>query len=210
MSVDRSKTFSVQIGIAGRVKGCASGAMNVRPQPPAPRAALAAEPIAEQIAGLQPRLLQFALSLARDPEEASDLAQETVTRALGSLWRFTPGTNLRAWLFTILRNLYLNRQRAANRHAPIVALDDFAAGLAADGPVDPVCHQALLRADLERVREAFRRLPPVFAVPLHLTTVEGLSYAEAARILDVPIGTVMSRIHRGRRLLLALLAERQP
>jgi RNA polymerase sigma-70 factor (ECF subfamily) len=169
-----------------------------------------AEPIAEQIAALQPRLLHFALSLTRDQDRASDLAQETVARALGSVWRFTPGTNLRAWLFTILRNLHLNRQRAANGHAQIVSLDNFAAELATDGPTDPVCQQALVHADLERVREAFRRLPPVFAVPLHLTAVEGLSYAEAAKIVDVPIGTVMSRIHRGRRLLLALLTEGAP
>ena len=167
--------------------------------------------IAEQIAALQPRLFRFAWSLSRDPEEAADLAQETVLRALGSQWRFTPGTNLKAWLFRILRNLYLSRQRSASAHAETVLFDDLDANLGlADRQANPVEQAVIVKAQLEDVLAAFRSLPALYAAPLHLTAVEGLTYAATARILDIPIGTVMSRVYRGRRLLLIRLAERAP
>ena len=167
--------------------------------------------IADQIAALQPRLCRFAWSLCRDREEAADLAQETVLRALGSQWRFTPGTNLKAWLFRILRNLYLSRQRSASAHAQTVLFDDLDANLGlADPQANPVERSVIVKADLEDVLAAFRRLPALYAAPLHLTAVEGLTYAETARILDIPTGTVMSRVYRGRRLLLARLAEQAP
>ena len=167
--------------------------------------------IAEQIAALQPRLFRFAWSLSRDPEEAADLAQETVLRALSSQWRFTPGTNLKAWLFRILRNLYLSRRRSASAHAETVLFDDLDANLGlADRQANPVEQALLVKAQLEDVQAAFRRLPAMYAAPLHLTAVEGLTYAETARILDIPTGTVMSRIYRGRHLLLTRLAEQGP
>ena len=161
------------------------------------------EGVAGEIVDLQPRLLGFARSLTRDPEEAADLAQETTARALGALRSFSPGTNLRAWLFRILRNTYLNQRRAARRR-PSGPLDDLEA---ATGDVPTVEHDVLVRAELRVVLEAFRGLPERYARPLYLTAVEERSYAEVARELGIPIGTVMSRIHRARQLLLSRLAE---
>jgi RNA polymerase sigma-70 factor (ECF subfamily) len=167
--------------------------------------------LADQIAALQPRLLRFAWSLTRDQHEAADLAQETVLRALGSQWRFSPGSNLKAWLFRILRNLYLNRQRSASAHAETVPFDDLDLHLGrSDQQANPVERAVLIKAELEDVVAAFRSLPALYAGPLHLTAVEELTYAETATILDIPLGTVMSRVYRGRRLLLARLAERAP
>jgi len=167
--------------------------------------------IADQIAALQPRLCRFAWSLSRDRDEAADLAQETVVRALGSQWRFTPGTNLKAWLFQILRNLYLNRQRSTSAHEETVHFDDLDANLGlADRQVNPVERAVIVKTQLEDVLAAFGSLPALYAAPLHLTAVEGLTYLETARILDIPIGTVMSRVYRGRQLLLTRLGKRTP
>jgi RNA polymerase sigma-70 factor, ECF subfamily len=167
--------------------------------------------MADEIVDLQPRLYRFARSLTRDPEEASDLAQEATARALGAQHSFTPGTNLRAWLFRILRNTYLNQQRIARRHpaaaslAVVLPRDEFTGS----GP-HSVEHDVLVRAKLRSVAEAFRQLPERYATPLYLTAVEERSYAEVASELRIPIGTVMSRIYRARRMLLACLAEERP
>jgi len=163
--------------------------------------------IATQIVGLRPRLVRFAWSLTHDPESAEDLAQEAIARALASTWRFQPGTNLKAWLFRILRNVHLNAVRAAGTNPPVVSVEELVLEPEAepDRP-DPVIARVIERADLRRVVEAYRTLPRVYAVPLYLTAVEELSYAEAASILDVPVGTVMSRVYRARRLLVTRLA----
>ncbi len=164
--------------------------------------------LATQIVKLQPRLLRFAWSLTRDREAAEDLAQETIARALASQWRFQAGTNVKAWLFRILRNIYLNVLRAAGTHPSLVSIEELVVDPA--GPheqnVNPVEARVIERAELLRVADAFRTLPPSFAIPLYLTAVEELSYAETASILDIPIGTVMSRVYRGRRLVISRLA----
>ena len=165
------------------------------------------EDLPAQIVRLRVRLVRFAWSLTRDSEAAEDLAQETIARALGSQWRFQPGTNLKAWLFRILRNVHLNALRAAGTHPPVVSIEELVAepADAEEGP-NPVEARVVERADLRRTAEIYRTLPPAFAIPLYLTAVEGLSYAETAAILDVPIGTVMSRVYRARRLLISRLA----
>lgn len=163
--------------------------------------------LADEMAALRPRLVAFAYSLTRDHEEAADLAQETIARALGSAWRFTPGTNLKAWLFRILRNLHLNRLRRVARMPEAMSVEELPVELAATGrALRSAEHEAVLNADLAAVTVAFRTLPAAFALPLQLTAVEELSYAETAAVMGIPVGTVMSRIHRGRRLLLARLA----
>jgi len=164
--------------------------------------------LATQIVKLQPRLLRFAWSLTRDREAAEDLAQETITRALASQWRFQPGTNLKAWLFRILRNIHLNVVRAAGTHPALVSIEDLV--VEPVGPheqdMNPVESRVIERAELTRVADVFRSLPSTFAIPLYLTAVEGLSYTEAASILDIPVGTIMSRVYRGRRLVISRLA----
>ena len=164
--------------------------------------------LGDQIAELLPRLVGFARSLTHDPEEAADLAQETIARALGAAWRFTPGTNLRAWLFRIMRNLHLNQVRDGAARPRIESLQELreAAGVDARLGFSPVEKHAIERASLDAVRQALAKLPERYAVPIHLVCVEELSYAETAAVLSVPIGTVMSRIYRGRRLLAAGLA----
>jgi RNA polymerase sigma-70 factor, ECF subfamily len=163
--------------------------------------------LATQIVKLQPRLLRFAWSLTRDREAAEDLAQETITRALASQWRFQPGTNLKAWLFRILRNIHLNVLRAAGTHPALVSMEELVIEPAWSNEqnVNPVESRVIERAELTRVADAFRSLPHTFAIPLYLTAVEELSYAETAAILDVPVGTVMSRVYRGRRLVISRL-----
>jgi RNA polymerase sigma-70 factor, ECF subfamily len=163
--------------------------------------------LATQIVKLQPRLLRFAWSLTRDRQAAEDLAQETIARALASQWRFQPGTNMKAWLFRILRNIHLNDLRAAGTHPALVSIEELVVEPA--GPqaqnFNPVESRVIERAELTRVADAFRTLPPAFAVPLYLTAVEELTYAETASILDIPVGTVMSRVYRGRRLVISRL-----
>jgi RNA polymerase sigma-70 factor (ECF subfamily) len=164
--------------------------------------------LAAQIVKLRPRLLRFAWSLTRDREAAEDLAQETIARALASQWRFQPGTNLKAWLFRILRNVHLNILRAAGTHPALVSIEELLvepAGPHEQNP-NPVEARVIERAELRRIADVYRTLPPTFAVPLFLTAVEELSYAEAASILDIPVGTVMSRVYRARRLLMSRLA----
>ena len=107
------------------------------------------EVVADEIVDLQPGLYRFARSLTRDPDEASDLAQEATARALGALRSFTPGTNLRAWLFRILRNTYLNRRRAARLHPAPVPLETAPDNAGpADGRRAPVEHDVLVRSEL--------------------------------------------------------------
>ena len=161
-----------------------------------------------QIVKLQPRLLRFAWSLTRDREAAEDLAQETIVHALTSQWRFQPGTNLKAWLFRILRNIHLNVLRAAGTHPALVSIEELMVEPAGPHGQDqnPVEARVIERTELRRIAEVYRTLPPTFAAPLYLTAVEELSYAETALILDIPVGTVMSRVYRGRRLLMSRLA----
>jgi RNA polymerase sigma-70 factor (ECF subfamily) len=164
--------------------------------------------LAALIVDLRPRLVRFAWSLTRDPAAADDLAQETIARALASQWRFQPGTNLKAWLFRILRNVHLNTLRSAATQPALVSIEELVGEPAAYvQPFDPVEAQVVERAELRRIAEVFRTLPAAFALALFLTAIEELSYAEAASILDVPVGTVMSRVYRARRLLISRLAE---
>ena len=164
--------------------------------------------LAAQIVKLQPRLLRFAWSLTRERQAAEDLAQETIARALVSQWRFQPGTNLKAWLFRILRNVHLNVLRAGRTHPSLVSIEELVVDPAGahERNVNPVEARVIERAELTRVTEAFRTLPPAFAIPLYLTAIEELSYAETASILDIPVGTVMSRVYRGRHLVMSRLA----
>jgi RNA polymerase sigma-70 factor (ECF subfamily) len=164
--------------------------------------------LASQIVGLRPRLLRFAWSLTRDREAAEDLAQETIARALASQWRFQPGTNLKAWLFRILRNVHLNVLRAAGTHPALVSIEELVVEPFSphERNMNPVEDRVIERADLRRIADVYRTLPPTFSAALFLTAIEELSYAEAASILDIPVGTVMSRVHRARRLLISRLA----
>jgi RNA polymerase sigma-70 factor (ECF subfamily) len=146
-------------------------------------------------------LYGLALRLTRNADDAQDLVQETYLKAFRASGRFEPGSNLKAWLFTILHNTWRNVVRDQGRSLVDVNSEaveravDVAAG--ADSP-----EEALTRRALDpMLREALDALPAPFREAVWLRDVEEFSYAEIAGMLEVPIGTVMSRISRGRRLL---------
>ena len=149
-----------------------------------------------------------ALRLTRRPADAEDLVQDTYLKAFRSSAQFERGTNLKAWLFTILHNTFRNMRRHDGR-SPIDVdseLVEQAANAAHELDPEQILTRATLDADL---RAALDGLPESFRQAVWLRDVEELSYAEIADVLDVPIGTVMSRISRGRRMLHDQLAARK-
>jgi RNA polymerase sigma-70 factor, ECF subfamily len=147
------------------------------------------------------------LRLTANPADAEDLVQDTYLKAFRAVDRFEPGTNIKAWLFTILHNTFLNRRRRAVKE-PIAVESEDIERLAAELPGDPVTpEQLLLRETLDAdLQAALDGLPQAFRQAVWLRDVEEFTYAEIAAMLGVPIGTVMSRISRGRRLLYEQLA----
>ena len=151
-------------------------------------------------------LYRTALRLTRNPADAEDLVQETYLKAFRSAGRFEPGTNLRAWLFTILHNTARNRAR--DRAREMVTIDSEAVERAAEGgpgsgdAVGATPESLLLRETLDPdLQAALDALPEAFREAVWLRDVEEFSYAEIAEMLSIPAGTVMSRISRGRRML---------
>jgi RNA polymerase sigma-70 factor (ECF subfamily) len=166
---------------------------------------------AEALASLD-SLYRTALRLTRVPADAEDLVQETYLKAFRAAASFTPGTNLRAWLFTILHNTARNRAR--DRARDLVAIDsdvvDSAAELPAPGAAPVTPETLLLRETLApEVKAAVDALPESFREAVWLRDVEEFSYAEIAEMLSIPIGTVMSRISRGRQALYERLSAAQ-
>jgi RNA polymerase sigma-70 factor (ECF subfamily) len=166
---------------------------------------------AEALASLD-SLYRTALRLTRVPADAEDLVQETYLKAFRAADRFEPGTNLRAWLFTILHNTARNRVR--DRARDTVTIDSETVDQAADAPPPgslstfvETPESLLLRDTIApELQAALDALPGTFRQAVWLRDVEEFSYAEIAGMLDIPIGTVMSRISRGRRLLYDRLA----
>ena len=156
-------------------------------------------------------LYRTALRLTRNPADAEDLVQETYLKAFRAAGRFEPGTNLRAWLFTILHNTALNRAR--DRARDTVSIDSDAVERAADadfGRAIETPETLLLRATLApELQAAIDALPDAFREAVWLRDVEEFSYAEIADMLEIPVGTVMSRISRGRRMLFQRLKDKQ-
>jgi len=152
---------------------------------------------------LIPRLRRYALALTGNRDAADDLTQDTLERAWRKRALWQPGTDLRAWLFSVMHNVWVNGVRAAR---PAVSLDDDAAAasaaLAAAAPQS--AEGGIVLAELQ---QALLRLPEEQRAVLLLIGLEQLSYAEAAAVLAVPIGTVMSRLARGREQLRRLLAQ---
>jgi len=159
-------------------------------------------------------LYRTALRMTRNPQDAEDLVQETMLRAYRFLDRFEPGTNLRAWLFKILTNTYINRYRKAASEPRVDSLDDseelslyrYLDNEAASrgGSVEA---QVLDRFAENDIKEAIEKLPSQYRITVLLADVEGFSYNDIAEITNVKKGTVMSRLFRGRRLLQKALVD---
>jgi RNA polymerase sigma-70 factor (ECF subfamily) len=155
------------------------------------------------------QLYSAALRMTRNPADAEDLVQETFVKAYSAFHQFAEGTNLKAWLYRILTNTYINSYRAKRRRpeeSDLGELEDFylyrhlgglegaRAGRSAEDELLDFVSEAEVKAAVES-------LPDNFRMPVLLADVEGFSYKEIAEILDIPIGTVMSRLHRGRKAL---------
>jgi RNA polymerase sigma-70 factor, ECF subfamily len=150
-------------------------------------------------------LFRYAMVLARNRSEAEDLVQETYVRALGAVERLRPDSNVKVWMFTILRNVWRNQLRSQRAAPRIVELDSERVGTFQDP------HAVLVtKMEGELVREAIRQLPEDAREIIVLREYEDMSYQEIADLLDCPLGTVMSRLGRARsrlRMLISQIAE---
>ena len=143
-------------------------------------------------------LYNFARWLSGDPDEARDLVQETFAKALKGLGTFKEGTNFRAWMFRILRNTFLTSRSGLERRSTEQE-DEEGLGESAAATQDTPEEALVRRADIELVRKAIARLPAAFQEVLLLADIEEMKYQEVADTLDIPIGTVMSRLARARK-----------
>lgn len=173
------------------------------------------ERFAEQAMEHMSSLYSAALRMTRNPADAEDLVQETYLKAYRGFGGFTEGTNLKAWLYRILTNTYINTYRARQRRPDETELDEVEdfylyrrlggleaarAGRSAEDELMDLFTEA-------EVKTAVEELPENFRMAVLLADVEGFSYKEIAEIMEVPIGTVMSRLHRGRKALEKLLYD---
>ncbi len=151
----------------------------------------------EEIVGLLPRLRRFARTLARNAHDADDVVQIAIERALSRLDQLRPGSPLSSWLFGIVRNAWIDEVRARGRQGKLFAPEELGAQVGEE--------TMRTLADTLAVQSALAQLPDEQRMAIGLVLVEGLSYKEAARIMEVPIGTLTSRLARGREALQEML-----
>ena len=169
---------------------------------------MATDPFETEALSFLDALYRTGLRMTRSEAEAEDLVQETYIRAFRFRQQFTPGTNLKAWLFRILTNTFINQYRRKAARPETTELDDVEESIlyrhmrdVSPGSASPDPEAELIDNTLSsEVKDALEALPEKFRTTL-LLDVEGFSYKEIAEMLDIPIGTVMSRLHRGRKFL---------
>lgn len=159
------------------------------------------------------QLYGAAMRLTRNPQDAEDLVQETYAKAFAAFHQYRPGTNLKAWLYRILNNAFISNYRKAQRQpkqsdgAEVEDWQEYEAASHSSRGMVSAEAQAIENLPDSEIREALAKLPEDRRLAVYLADVEGFSYSEIADIMDSPIGTVMSRLHRGRRQLRDLLAD---
>ena len=162
-----------------------------------------------------PQLFSTALRMTRSRSDAEDLVQETYIKGWRSFHTFQEGTNLRAWLFRIMTNTYINKYNAQKRKGTEVELDDVEElflykrlGSIDQSQLSSSAEDQMLELFTDdEVKSALEDLPEDFRVPVLLSDVDGFSYKEISEMLEIPIGTVMSRLHRGRKAMQKMLYE---
>jgi RNA polymerase sigma-70 factor (ECF subfamily) len=149
---------------------------------------------------LLPRLRRFARALARDAADADDLIQVALERALKARAQWAPGTRLDSWMMRIVRNCWIDEMRSRTRRARTFVAEEQGATIGSEAH-----HMVEIRAELHDVEKAMNNLTPEQREVIALVLVEGLAYKEAADLLDIPIGTLTSRLTRGRQALAQML-----
>ncbi|WP_244637701.1 sigma-70 family RNA polymerase sigma factor [Frigoribacterium sp. CFBP 13707] len=169
----------------------------------------------EQALPFMDQLYAAAMRMTRNPADASDLVQETFVKAFAAFRQFQQGTNLKAWLYRIQTNTFINTYRKKQRdpyQGTIDELEDWQMGGAesatrTSGSTRSAEAEAIDHLPDSAVKDALQKVPEDFRMAVYFADVEGFSYQEIADIMKTPVGTVMSRLHRGRRLLRGLLAD---